>query len=178
MWPEDFAAWWQLLSDDVALRTHARFVRYRLLSADARSPERVWSLAQQATQATYEHAAELQHFDGYFPNRNLFRLWSVEWAFSEGLRLLPDQPLVEPWLNQLPSGERQLLLWVYVDRLTEHQLARLLQEGATSTVTTLDARIAVRTAFRAFCDLLRANGWGYDDDRGTFPAPSLLVGLV
>jgi hypothetical protein len=95
------------------------------------------------------------------------------------LRLLPAHECVRPWLEArdergpaLPDLVRSLLGWLYRDQLNERQLARVLLS------TPAVARQEAVAAYRALCALLRANGWGHDDDRGTFPPPPALAGLV
>jgi hypothetical protein len=172
MWPEDFPTWWPAVQPPVFERIRDRLLRYRLLTTDGAAAGPGRNLAQAATRAVFDRADGLQVHPGYFPDLAAFRRWAIECGYLEALRLLPEQEQVRPWFDQLPADERRILQWAYVEPLTDGQLARALGQQ-----TPQQTRALVLAAYRSFCTLLQANGYGLDDDAATFPLLPVLFGL-
>jgi hypothetical protein len=131
----------------------------------------VHEVARFATRSVYDLADEYQRYERAFPNLATFRRWAMESAHREALRLLPRQPHIQPWIEQLPLSQRSVVLWLYVDQVTDRQLARVLR------MTPVQARHVALEAYQALCALLRAHQWGHDDDPRTFPLPPILAGI-
>jgi hypothetical protein len=170
MWPDDFENLLRM-AIPLAIEQTARALRpYRVLTMDERQPEAVTHLARDAVRRLLADGL-LRTPDTFLPP-GVFRRWFSERVYEEALRLLPGHPFVKPWLAVLPAWQRRLLVWLYQDVMTMHQLPRLI------AATPEDALAQAKKAYRAFCTLLRRNGWGHDDDLWTFPVPLGLVGRV
>jgi hypothetical protein len=179
MWPDNFDSWWGHVEPVIAQRTYDRLMLYRLMNRDCQARQHTQALAGQAVCAVYDLADARRGLTGYFPDRSTFLLWAAECAWREALRLLLPHECVRPWLEArdshgpvLPGPVRSLLFWLYLDQFTERQLARV------RGIAPAAARHEALAAYGALCDLLRANGWGQDDDLYTFPLPPALVGFA
>lgn len=177
MWPNNFSDWWALVGQRVYDDTLVRLRQYRLLTVDGAAVWRVEQVVRRAARAVFDRADERQAFAQHFLTIHDFRRWAVQCGYLEALKLLPAMEYVRPWLEQLPPGDRQLLMWAYLDQFDFRTLAKVVSDDQSAMTGTL-ARDAVLRAYRSFCVLLRQNQYGTDDDRTTFPVPPILVGAA
>jgi len=123
MWPDDFLAWSEPLYPTVyRIAVHALLWRNDAPLFQADLPD----LAREARRATFELARRHLASAGYFPDLAAFRFWVGAVVAQQTIRLYLLHPATRQRLNGLPPLERRLLELVYVDRLTDSEVATLL----------------------------------------------------
>lgn len=172
MWPDIFPTWWRLVRPLVFERARERLLPYPILAIRNRAGTRAAEVARLARGAIFRRGRRRQAFAGLFSNFREFWHWAVGSGYFAALRIVLRHEFIPPWVEQLPAADRLVLVCAYVDQFNERQLGQALG------LSPQEARARALRAYRAFCDLLRANGYGADDDHAIFPPPPILFGLA
>jgi hypothetical protein len=137
MWPQTRQAWLKRIqatyegflgSDEYV--AHDALLEYPPLSDGTGAPHTfgTWAayIAQRAAERSREIARDsLSQYQGYFGSYREFRSWLHNRTYREALRLVLEPARVEAELNQLPAEQRRLLQWLYIDQLTDLEVARV-----------------------------------------------------
>jgi hypothetical protein len=144
MWPDDYITWAQMLYPPAY-----RIARGALLlrNNDPHFQADIPGLAHQARQWTFELAQRHLPSAGYFADFNAFRFWIMAVVAHETIRLYLLHAATQLRLDGLPSLERRLLGLVYVDHLTDSEVATLLGIPAGRCASERRRRLQLSNSF-------------------------------
>ncbi len=171
-WPATFPQWTPATVQVAEDRTSLRLQEYVILKPH------VQQVVSEAVSRVVALARERRDFPDYFLSRKEYANWFIASCWREALRLVFDLRFVRVCLDRLPSlpedraisateqaqqalERRRLLLWLYVDQLTDRQLAEAL-----GGISPADARRMARQAYGA---LLAALTTAHARDACPFP---------